>query len=409
MKCTVSRAELLKVLSVAEKALPKGAVIPLIENLHLEFTGSQLVAKATDTKIEVVSKMDFDTEKTLSVLLPPNFIPVLSALDTPDVGLEFNLDGDAGTVKLSGGKSVFTLYVRDVGEYPVIEERSPEGRSLSFTEKELKEQLKEAILCVSTDESQPTFNCVVFRCTNKNVQVVSSDTYRLSRRINQKVLGETQDFLVPASSLKELIRLLGDADDAVDVFPADGRLVFKAKKFYFAAFLASAKYPDLSIVIPQQHTTQIVLKTKDFYDIVTRVSLIAAGANRAVCLRTTGESLEVYAKSNLGRVMDTAVLESKEGEDVRVYLNVGFLLDALKAVSSGEVRMCFNGSLGSVVVHDGFSNDWLCLILPIKMDDPREKEDEPAAEEEAGESAVDAEFGMKEEEEFDVPVAAVSE
>jgi hypothetical protein len=61
-----------------------------------------------------------------------------------------------------------------------------------------------------------------------------------------------------------------------------------------------------------------------------------------------------------------------------------------------------------VVVHDGFSNDWLCLILPIKMDDLREKEDdEPAAEEEAGESAVDAEFGMKEEEEFDVP--AVSE
>jgi DNA polymerase-3 subunit beta len=363
----IPKKDILETLTVAGKVLPKNGAVPELENINLELTGSQLVAKATNLEVEVISKRDFDTTAALSVLLPPNFMAVVNSLPSSDVSFEFKMNGENSKVLITGGAAKFTLGVGNADSYPQVEELSPEGKVLTFTEKELREIVGQAVVCVSADESRPVFQAVAFDFGQDKFEVLASDTYRLSRRIEELPYGDRDIALVPGKSLEELIRLLGNGESSVSMFYQNNRVVFKGEKFYFAARVITEKFPDISGVIPGEHKTQAILPVKELTEAVKRVALISEGKNRAIKLTLDKDGLHLFAESQMGEANERLEFKQKEGEDVELHINARFLLDAVSVAAGENVRLCLNGSAGPVVIYNAEDNNWLCLILPVKM------------------------------------------
>ncbi|MEW5784054.1 MAG: DNA polymerase III subunit beta, partial [Bacillota bacterium] len=360
MELTLVRDVLLGALAVAEKALPNGTMVPVINNILFEATGSRVKLKATNFEFEVVSQFDFDTAGELKALLPPKFAPIIGSLSGHEVVLAFENGGVGVRVGIEDGSSKFKLLTQAADDYPLIGEHEPEGIPLEFSQGEFKELLRQVLFCVSNDSSRPAFNGVLFRFDQAGLTVASSDAYRLAYKT---IPGKAWEFaesalLVPGKTLKELARLLSDnSGKTVTIYPRDNQVIFRADSFYFAARVLAEKYPDLSGVLPRSYLTKVVVPVRQLEAIIGRAALIAEGANQAIRLNLTGGDLDIFAESQVGRVTETLPLESKEGDDVELYINARFLSEALKAVpgkaaeSASTARPGLSSSMPKAMIH----------------------------------------------------------
>ena len=57
-----------------------------------------------------------------------------------------------------------------------------------------------------------------------------------------------------------------------------------------------------------------------------------------------------------------------EGEEIDVYLNVRFLLDALKVIQEDTVEIHFAGPEAPVIMRGQGDEGYLYLVLPIKRE-----------------------------------------
>lgn len=361
------RETLQKCLEIVEKALPFRTTIPVLDNIFFEDNGNQVSFKATNLEVEIICKLICSSGQKGAVLLPAKIIEIVRSLPLSE--LQLTLNEENHRIDLTSGSAKFNLYGADSQEYPQLEEdHSISNEGINIKQSELKQILKEVIFAVSSDEGRPAFNGIQFSFHTDGLKITASDTYRL---VIQKITfnhrsGEV-DLLVPARSIRELIKILEDKDLRVMLYHFKNKVIFAMEQTYFAARVLNEKFPDVSSVIPAGYRTKLRLERKLFEETVSRASLLADGVNQAIQLLVRDGEMEVKVSSKVGR-MEEILPVQKEGEDLDIYVNSRFILDLLRVAGSEEISLEFNGKNGPIIIKMVNNENYLYLILPIKME-----------------------------------------
>ena len=201
------------------------------------------------------------------------------------------------------------------------------------------------------------------------ITLTASDTYRLVvKKISSPDLSfEKRPLLVPARSVRELVKLLDESGGQTSVYPGDKQVIFQFDSVYFATRVLEEKYPDISAVIPQQYRTRECLQRKQLEETVARAALLAEGINQAVQFSIRDGALTVRVSSQLGR-MEEQLPVQKEGENVDLYINSRFILDMLRVADCRDLSVECNGPKGPVILRPLEDETYLYLVLPIKME-----------------------------------------
>jgi len=56
-----------------------------------------------------------------------------------------------------------------------------------------------------------------------------------------------------------------------------------------------------------------------------------------------------------------------KGDDVQIAFNARYMLDALSVLDSEEVQLSFNGALQPGVIRPSGRDDYLCIIMPVRV------------------------------------------
>ena len=90
----------------------------------------------------------------------------------------------------------------------------PAGEGVTLDAKALAEALRQVVSAASTDDSRPILTGVLMAAEADGLRLVATDSYRLAVRDlpGTSFLSEGQSVLVPSSALRELARVLGQAD-----------------------------------------------------------------------------------------------------------------------------------------------------------------------------------------------------
>ena len=367
MSIILSKDSLHRSLEIVEKALPKESPVQSLENILLESDPQQLVFSSTNLELQVKVVLSYKGDEPGSVLLPAKLTDIVRLLPEPEVQLDLNPDNLH--VAISSGRSHYNLFGSDPSEFPRVKELSPSGEeSIVISSRELGEILKMVVFAASTEETRPAFNGVLFEFDTDRWSLISSDTYRL---VFKSIHSKDWNFkparcLVPARALRELLRILDLEDEAVTLFYSEDHLIFKFSTVYFAARLLNEKYPDISSIIPDTYSSRIVVNRSEIVEVVSRAALLAEGLNSAVQLSTANGALTVRVSSQIGRMEETLPIK-EEGEEIELYINSRFVMDILKATVSEEVIIDFHGKSGPVVFRLPEDENYLYLVLPIKM------------------------------------------
>ena len=88
------------------------------------------------------------------------------------------------------------------------------GRSVRIPQTALKELITGTIFAVSENQGRPIHPGIKFEVENSTVSAIAVDGFRLARRTfhTEDETGLTLSFVVPAQGLKEVEKILSDAD-----------------------------------------------------------------------------------------------------------------------------------------------------------------------------------------------------
>ncbi len=400
-----------KQLDLVEKCLPKTTNMPVLKNIYFENYDGKLTFMSNDleTGIRCSTQIEKPEQESLSirileddsrekssdeaegglfesndspdpedgvmeipwngkVLLAPRITDIVRHMRSNE--MEIVIMPDSYKVKVTGGQSKFDLTGAPVDDYPLLPEHQPEKKPLVIKSGELKEIIRQTVFAISTDATRPAFSGVLFDFMDNKLKVVASDTYRLTMKNKQIENWEYDDnkVLVPGKSLKELLRILDDDEMPVEIYPASKQLIFKFAETYFYTRLLEDKFPDFTRVIPTDFVANIIVNRKEFSYLIERAMLLSNDGNQTAIISVKELEMNIRAVSDIGRMEESISLIEKEGQDIEILLNVRFIMDVLKVLDNERICFYFGGSEAPCIIRPENDDNFLYLVLPIKMD-----------------------------------------
>ena len=119
--------------------------------------------------------------------------------------------------------------------------------------------------------------------------------------------------------------------------------------------------------IPVNHSTELVVNTRKFINTIERMSLLLTDKIKSPirCL-IDGGVIKTSCNTPLGQAEDELNV-MMSGEGVEIGFNNRFLLDVFRYSETDEVKLQLNGALSPMVVTPTAGDNFLFLLLPMRL------------------------------------------
>jgi DNA polymerase-3 subunit beta len=228
--------------------------------------------------------------------------------------------------------------------------------------------IDQTLFAVSLTDTKPVHTGSLFDMESEHLTVVSVDGYRLALR-NEIISGGTElSFVVPGKVLGEISKLASDDEEELATLSVSKRhIVVNIGKYSIISRLLEGDFLDYKTSIPGGGGTTVKLSTRAFIDSIERVSLLISDRLRSPLRVLFDEGkIKISCSTTLGKSYDELDCELS-GPAVEMGFNNKYLLDALKAAGSDEVRVEIAGPLSPIKVLPLEGESYLFLVLPVRL------------------------------------------
>jgi DNA polymerase III subunit beta len=378
MKFTINRDRLVHSVNDVMKAVSSRTTIPILTGIKITATYEGVTLTGSDSDISIESTIPTEqngfenvkVETPGSIVLQAKFFSeIVKKLPQDEVHITVE---DRFSTKIESGTAEFNLNGLDPEEYPHLPQLTEE-KVFRLPTDLLKHMIRQTVFAVSTSETRPILTGVNWKLENNELTCVATDSHRLALRKAPTTTEHTDltfsNVVIPGKSLNELNKILDDTNELVDIVVTENQVLFKAEHLLFFSRLLEGNYPDTSKLIPDENKTNMMVSTKEFLQAIDRASLLAKeGRNNVVKLSTLdGNMIEISSNSpEIGKVFEQIECSSIDGEDLKISFSAKYMIDALKAVESTDIKISFTGAMRPFVLRPDGDTTVLQLILPVR-------------------------------------------
>lgn len=365
MELTVTQENLAKALGNVGRVASLKAQLPILNNILLRTSGSQLLVAATNLEIASVQTIGAKVVKNGSITVPAKLIADF-VHNLPKGTVSLKLKGTQLTVTSEGYSSTINgLSDEEFPELPIIDQKS--AVVYAIASEEFKQAATQTIVTASTDATRPVLTGVYWHAFEQQLFLASTDGYRLSERQIMKVSTDIAA-IVPVSTVQEVLRTMTDESD-IEVLFDDSQVKFRIGDGEITSRLIDGNFPDYRQLIPATTDTQFTVDKADFLRIVKIASLFSRDTGGSITLKvdTGGNTLTINSiASEIGENTSEIAVQSS-GLDASVSLNSRYLNDALSSISGNQVVFAFSGKLAPCVLSEAAKDSgYKHIIMPIK-------------------------------------------
>ncbi len=364
MKVHVPKKRLADSLGHVERIIPSRSSNPGLSLLKLALAGDALIFSGSNMDIDIQATITADASGEGTFALPAQvFLQVVRAL--PGELVEFTFNGTE--LEIASGNYDTKLQLVDPAGAPSL--AFPEAYEGDICGSDLAKALTHVRYAAAVAEYQAIFRGVKLEFADGKTRAVATDGFRLAYYHLESSTGLAGDVVVPARSVDELTKLLGDGDARLEL--GEGQLSLESTldsaTFKLNVKLMEGTFPDYQRVIPSEFPVSIVVDARTFADAVSRVAVMAdKTANNRVDLFIKEGTLQITAEGSYGRSQE-ALEVSQEGTDPEIALayNAKYLIDAL-APAAGDFRISFSGTNTPSVLTSLDDPSYLAMVVPLR-------------------------------------------
>lgn len=363
MKLQVTQENFAKALNNVARVANSRSTLPILSNVLIKTIDNRVAVAATNLDIAITQFVGSKIAKPGSITVPARLTQeFVSTLP----GGVVSLDQNENRLSITTDKYESTINGVAADEFPVMPQIEG-GQTWSVGASVLKAGLQEVIVAAGTDDARPVLTGVYLHTTEGSLYAVATDSYRLAEK-KIAPLKTTVAFLVPATAISDLLRLMTDFDGEVVITHDDQQVLFKAGDTELVARLIEGKYPDYEKLIPRAFATTTKLKRSELANITKVSSLFARESAGSITIQANSKNSTVSIRSIASQLGEnTAEADAEVTGGGEITLNARYLLDALHVIDGDEVLFCFNGKLEPCVIKSASSkSSYVHIIMPLK-------------------------------------------
>ncbi|MDH5589777.1 MAG: DNA polymerase III subunit beta [Gemmatimonadota bacterium] len=368
MNFTITRQNLHAGLAAVSASIPSKTTLPVLSNILFEARDDSVWMNGTDLDVAVRIKVPADVKEAGSLTAPGKKLQEITR-ELPDAPVEVATRGDQ--IELSCGRSRFKLNGLPADEFPTLP-------SISFDDawtvkgKDLHSLIHHTSFAVSTEESRPILNGVLWELRDGAMRMVATNGHRLARMSIPAQSSDvpSADFIVPPAALQQVQRLFKD-DDTLEVSRDGNHLGFRSGSAEIFTRLIEGTYPNYEQVIPKDNDKKAIVSKKLLESAVRRMAVVASDQTHRI--RLTFEDGRVHLSvltPDLGEGHDELELDYA-GEALEIGFNANYLLEVLKYMPTEEVCIAFKAPERAATIEPvasgGDAMDLLCLVMPLRL------------------------------------------
>jgi DNA polymerase-3 subunit beta len=370
MKATLSPSALSSALGLVSRAVSPRSTLPVLANVLLETTPSGLRVVATNLDLSISALVPAEVETEGRTTVPARLLSEY-ATSLSEAPCSIELDPATQVLRLSCGSHRATLHCIDAVEFPPLPafegEPAIEAESVLF-----QNAVTQTVMAASQDEASPVLTGVLLQVSGSNLTLAATDRHRLAvKTVEVRVNGSvpSEPVIVPARHLNEVARAINANRPKVGIAFSDARnqVFFTLGDVEITSRLIEGTYPNYSQVIPGESATTVNLPTASLLRDVRTASVLARDAANPVRLRVGDGTLTLHAQTAEVGEDEAPLSATISGDEVQIAFNARYMLDALSVLDSDEVQLSFNGALHPGVIRPAGRDDYLCIIMPVRV------------------------------------------
>lgn len=371
MKFEVAQEMFAKFLSSVLGAVPAKTTTPILSHLVLEVVEKRLRCVATDLEIAVTRETEeISAAEEGAVTIPAKKLSEVVGV-LPSGKVRFSADAKS-RVEIRAGKTEILLTGGSREAYPSI---PAVGEEVTFPipAENLAALLDATIFAAGSEEIRTFLNGANFHLEEKNFRVVATDGHRLAfaeeelPKVPKGLSGKkTASVVVPFKALREVRRLL-PAEGKVIVTIAGNQAAFAWPGVSIVSRLIAEPFPNYEAVIPKKTTKTATLEASALSRSLHRALPIADGRSGLVRLAFGAKALRVTSEtSDIGAFKEDLPLEY-EGDPLEIAFNAHYLIDYLRTVPEGEVRIELSETANPALLRPGKKSKNFYVVMPMRI------------------------------------------
>jgi len=347
MQVTCLRENLSRGLANVSRAVASRATLPVTQNVLLEGDNGQLKLTATNTEIAISTWIGAQIEDEGSITVPARMLTdFVNSLPGETVTIDFQ--PESAGVKVSSGKFNGDISGIPAEEFPPIPEVSG-GVSVAIPADTFKGALERVVFAAATDDSRPVLTGVKIELKEKSFIVAAADGFRLAVETGE--LAEAIDgeigIIVPAKTLAEVERLLGDGSSTISLSTDsnDRSAKFRLDSSEIVTSLVQGTFPDYEKLIPTSWSTRASIDLSQMSQATRAASIFARDGSGIIRIMINpGEAdaagaVKVIARAEEVGANENEVEASVEGDETKIAFNSKFLSDVLNVIEGDDVKL----------------------------------------------------------------------
>ena len=370
MKFTISREKLQEGLQAVTAAVPAKTTLPVLANLLVETTDRGIRFSATDLDIAVSTEVSADVETPGAITIPAKKLSEI-ARELPPSPVKIAASGEQ-RVTIECGRSKFKLLGLPRDEFPTF----PSVRfndSWRVKSGELQKLISHTAFAVSTEESRPILNGVLWELREERMRMVATNGHRLAKMELPVEASSAPpgDLIVPPKALEQIRRLF-PAEEELEIARGDNHLGFRSPFTSVYTRLVEGPYPNYEQVIPKDNDRYAIADKASLTQALKRMSVIASDQTHRIKMSfNTGMLKFSVTTPDLGEASDELPV-NYTGDQLDIGFNATYLLEILRYMPTEQVRLTFKAPERAATIEpEGWDDPakYLCLVMPLRLMD----------------------------------------
>ena len=367
----VDRKSLLRAMTIVENAVTENKVKEVLSGIYIETQGEKAILRGTDLELSINTEIEAQVEEDGRIVIKHKLIEEFLKQISDDKIILIEESGKL-VIQASSTNTEFSLY--NVENFP-LQSKLENGVEYVFEKGELLNKIENVKISASPNPENLAVNCIRVEIEENKLKLISSDTYRLT--YIEEDLEESQrnkenlSLSIPLKTIDGLIKIMKLIDEEKIVVKSDGsKVFFKFSNVEILTRTIDLQFPDYkSILNNSQHNKKILLNTKDFLSVLKRTAIFVRDnkesknggifnfSNNKLLLTGTSENAQIKEE----------IVTIQEGEDLKISLNVKFLLDYISTIKGKVTVLELLNNKSSVIVKDEDNDKSLYFTMPLAL------------------------------------------
>ena len=362
-------------MALVSRAVAARSALPVTQNVLLSTEQSMLKLSATNLEIAITTWIGASIEEEGSIAVPARLLSeFVNSLPSERIDLE--LPAGSGMLQVTCGRSNAHINGTDASEFPPIP-TVEEGVAARINPQVFRSAIARVAFAAATEESRPILTGVEIKLEEDRFTLAAADGFRLAvqRSALAQPVESPVEVIVPARTLNELSRVLGDGEDPIEVMmtPARGQILFRTQGVEMVSQLLQGTFPNYDQLIPQSCQTRAVFDLQNLLRAARSAAIFARDGSNIIRLQMepnaeeggTGKAIVSAKSESVGDNQDEVDAVLLEGGESKIAFNSRYLQEVLAVFERGQVALETTTPSSPGVFKPTESDDYVHVVMPM--------------------------------------------